>query len=238
MIEPLPNCFSICASAAISALLLLSSIAFISLDFARERLMGRLFGDQDGPLLHRTNVRRQCPNGLGQTVEEALQRHPDRGFPDRRPVTAELSLKRLQMVRSGTCKPYRSDRFVGRAAVRPGNAGDGALPQCRGATEGSWRLLPDGLLADGAETLDGRWRYPKLLLLGQVGVGNESPLEPCRTARNRSDRARDQTSRTRLRRRDHCAARKRCPAELGRQRRQWVIDRPIHHRSEAGPRYQ
>src|SRR5450631_3377152 len=39
MIEPLPNCFSICASAATSALLLLSSIAFISLDFARERLM-------------------------------------------------------------------------------------------------------------------------------------------------------------------------------------------------------
>jgi hypothetical protein len=32
MIEPLPNCFSICASAAASALLLLSSIAFIPLD--------------------------------------------------------------------------------------------------------------------------------------------------------------------------------------------------------------
>ena len=39
MIEPLPNCFSIWASAAASALLLLSSIAFIPLDLADATLL-------------------------------------------------------------------------------------------------------------------------------------------------------------------------------------------------------
>src|SRR5436309_5428739 len=39
MIEPLPNCFSICAKAALSALLLLSSIAFIPLDLAKPALL-------------------------------------------------------------------------------------------------------------------------------------------------------------------------------------------------------
>src|SRR5207237_8962256 len=79
MIEPLPNCFSICASAATSALLLLSSIAFIPVDFARERLIWARLVGQDGPLLHRTNVRRQPSDGLSQTVDEPLERPPDRG---------------------------------------------------------------------------------------------------------------------------------------------------------------
>src|SRR5579862_8177391 len=39
MMEPLPNCFSICASAAASALFLLSSIAFIPLDLPAATLL-------------------------------------------------------------------------------------------------------------------------------------------------------------------------------------------------------
>src|SRR5207253_10639973 len=89
MIEPLPNCFSICASAATSALLLLSSIAFIPLDFARERLMsGLVWVVRMGPLLHRTNVRRHL-FGLGQTVDEAFERHPNRRLANCSPVAVE-----------------------------------------------------------------------------------------------------------------------------------------------------
>ena len=127
---------------------------------------------------------------------------------------------------------------MGRASVRPGDAGNGDRPLRRGAANGTLRHRLGGLFADGAKALDRRRGHAKLLLLGQIGVGDKSPLEPARTAGNRSNSTRYQTSGAGLRRRDHRAARERCRAQPRCQRQQWVLDFFAHYRSKARPRYQ
>src|SRR4051812_11728941 len=101
MIEPLPNCFSICCRAAVSALPLLSSIGFSWIGWSpgvsgppRDCIpLGATL--QCGKLWHRTIVRCDLSDGLTQAVEEPLQRGFDGRGADGLPVAFEVTGQRF-----------------------------------------------------------------------------------------------------------------------------------------------
>src|SRR5215471_6390078 len=102
MIEPLPNCFSIWASAAASALLLLSSIEFIPLDLTKLMLLiaAPFLVDRPGDCCIERSFD-TTPFGLGQTVDQALQRDAHGFAADRRAVARQKALLRLMHRGSG-----------------------------------------------------------------------------------------------------------------------------------------
>src|SRR5215471_14282642 len=125
MIEPLPNCFSIWASAAASALLLLSSIEFIPLDLTKLMLLiaAPFLVDRPGDC----GIERSfdtTPFGLGQTVDQALQCDVHRFAADRRAVTRQQTLLRVMHRGSGPGKTDRPDGLFGASPRRPGDTCD------------------------------------------------------------------------------------------------------------------
>src|SRR4051812_4628100 len=100
MIEPLPNCFSICCSAAVKALLFSLSICFPGVEggpgvsglaCVREQICKMATPTrQCVKLWHRTIVRCHPSNGLIQAVEQALQSGIDGGQPDALAVAGKV----------------------------------------------------------------------------------------------------------------------------------------------------
>ena len=135
MIEPLPNCFSICASAAASALLLLSSIVCPGVGVVRV-----LRGSGPAPatarsavdpsmrrLWHRTIVRCQPPDergrirtAAGPAASRPLQRSaaPAPGSAPRRRPTSPSSAAATLAARTAARSPAKCGGDVARAAAR------------------------------------------------------------------------------------------------------------------------
>src|SRR5215831_12323483 len=193
MIEPLPNCFSIWASAAASALLLLSSIEFIPLDLTKLMLLiaAPFLVDRPGDCCIERSFD-TTPFGLGQTVDQALQSEAHGFAADRRPVARQKALLCLVHRGAGPGETDGPDGFFGASPRRPGDTCDCHRPLGAARPNRALSHCQCDLLADGAEAVNRIRRDPKLLDLGGVGIGHKAPLEPVGAARDRSDDARDQ----------------------------------------------
>ena len=114
----------------------------------------------------------QQPAQFAQTVAYRLQSHGA-------PVAAEmLALYLQQPVRPSPAEAHRPYWFIGRAAVRPGDAGDGYRPVAAGGALGTAGHDAGGSGADGAVASQHLGWDAQQLLLGLIAISDETPAEP------------------------------------------------------------
>ena len=84
---------------------------------------------------------------------------------------------------------HQSDRLFRRAAVRPGDAGDGDARSHRRMRQHAPRHRFGGLAADRAITVQRAADDAEHVLLGLVGIGDEAAVEHAGDAGNFGERA-------------------------------------------------
>jgi hypothetical protein len=98
---------------------------------------------------------------------------------------------------------HEPDRLVGGAAAGPGNAGDRHREIGIGMAERAAHHRLGGLAAHRTVTLDRLIRHAEHLVLGRVGVGDETAVDHRRRSGDVGQRAGDEAAGARLRRRHH-----------------------------------
>lgn len=120
-------------------------------------------------------------------------------------------------VARGEGQMNQADRLFGRAAARPGDAGDGDGQVGGRCGEGAPGHGADSRLAHRAVALDRRRRHAEDLPFGGVGIGDEAAVDDGGGAGDVREGGGDATPGTGLGRGDHPAARPCGPDDIARQ---------------------
>jgi hypothetical protein len=114
--------------------------------------------------------------------------------------------------------PDRSDRLGGRAAIGPGDAGDGNREVRRRARERALGHRPGDLRTDRPVRFDQRRRHAEQVALGGVRIRDDAALEPGARAGARGARGGDQAAGARFGSGDGCAPRDERRSDAGDER--------------------